>query len=621
MLACIEYKALWLKEGVFSLLLRLIKENYQPSSSPERSLTNMMHLAEGLAKNAILNKLPEQQLAWFSQQVFEHTSDEESQLRLESDANLIKIITQHGSKGLEYPIVFVPFADSYKNPSKRGNTSIQHYKYQDMAAGEPRYQLGKTKSSIDEYVKQAHAEEIRLLYVAITRAEYRCYLGMIDDVVNAKSSLHSILDTPEHVFLKPIDSNEFTQDNVQCELVNWMTQHIISKVTDKGIASPSQAEINPFDPNSSIVNVDQAPVILNINNAAEKIKPETPDFLSLDISKRSAWLISSFSNLSRFQKNNDKQYYDVAIPNQISLHAIETAGEHLTLLTPQTLSLSPQDPLSKQQTLLPEDGQAEAPNSLRFSLKKGADTGNLLHDILEQVDFNSPDWQTASSAALASYDDIEQEDVSALFDWLSSCLHTPLLPNFCMADLVVENTLREAEFYFPMPNLKVTELAKLLTQYRHHIEEKKGFDALPISMPNIPELTGMMHGFIDLIFEENGKFYVADYKSTHLGNAPEDYKAANLHENNQHHLYDLQYLLYSLALHKYLQQHLSDYAFEKHFGGVFYLYLRGMSPDYQFNKESAGVFFDKVEPKFIYSLNELFNAKPKDVQLHGALDE
>ncbi len=85
------------------------------------------------------------------------------------------------------------------------------------------------------------------------------------------------------------------------------------------------------------------------------------------------------------------------------------------------------------------------------------------------------------------------------------------------------------------------------------------------------------------------------------------------HKNNQHHLYDLQYLLYSLALHKYLKQQLSDYSFEIHFGGVFYLYLRGMSPESKIAGGSSGVFFDKVHPHYIDLLEELFSQAKEEV--------
>jgi exodeoxyribonuclease V beta subunit len=574
--ACFEFKEKWAEQGIFSLLLGLIKENYNPVNSAERSLTNMMHLAEAMAKNAVLNKLPEQQLAWLSHQIFDHVSDEEMQLRLESDANLIKIVTQHGSKGLEYPIVFVPFGNKYKDPRKRKTSTIQHFKYQDMINKKSVYQLGATHSSLEAFAKQEHAERMRLLYVAVTRAEHRCYLGLVDDVSNSESALNTALGIPSHI-LNDVKSDE----QAHAQLEGWLQTIEQSSIVDVDITPCAQSRYQQDTP------------------------VDIPDFCDATLASRSAWIISSFSNLSRFQRSDNAGYYDVAQPNQLSLHAIESPSEHRGIV------------LETDQETLPEkdtDNESNASaQSIRFQLEKGADTGNLLHDILENVDFNLPDWSEASSVALSKYHALTEEEIADLYDWLAACLRTPLSGQLSLAKLTKEKTLREAEFYFPMPNLKVRELAKVLQQYRQYVQTNKGYSALPISMLDIPKLSGMMHGFIDLIFEQDGKYYVADYKSTHLGESLKDYSVEHLHKNNQHHLYDLQYLLYSLALHKYLKQQVPDYSFESHFGGVYYLYLRGMSPSSIVNGMSTGVFFDRVDAQFIDSLEALFSSEVEEV--------
>jgi len=586
--ACFEFKEKWAQLGIFSLLLSLIKLNYAPQSAAERSLTNMMHLAEAMAKNAVLNKLPEQQLAWLSHQIFDHVADEEVQLRLESDANLIKIVTQHGSKGLEYPIVFVPFGNKYKDPRKRKTSTIQHFKYQDMQRAQSIYQLGATHASLDEYAKQDHAEKIRLMYVAVTRAEHRCYLGLVNDISNSESALNSALGLPK----ESLNSCK-SSDPAHSKAIDWMNIHVFETNLEGSVDGTLHS-------NNSAVNVDITPVMSSAYQGVTEVA--IPSVVEAKLAKRSAWIISSFSNLSRFHKSDNNSYYDVASPNQISLHAIETPSEHNVVSIDMRA-----DGLAGLSSEYASEQTSVNPFAIRYQLEKGADTGNLLHDILEQVDFYSPDWDSAAIVALSKYKALDEKQVLAIFDWLNSCLNTPLINDFCLADLQAQQTLREAEFYFPMPNLKVRQVAKVLQQYRQHLQKIKGWSALSISMADIPELSGMMHGFIDLIFEHDGKYYVGDYKSTHLGNSSSDYKIEKLHENNQQHLYDLQYLLYSLALHKYLKQQLGDYSFDTHFGGVFYLYLRGMSPEGQIDGESSGVFFDKVDPQYIELLEELFS--------------
>ena len=93
-------------------------------------------------------------------------------------------------------------------------------------------------------------------------------------------------------------------------------------------------------------------------------------------------------------------------------------------------------------------------------------------------------------------------------------------------------------------------------------------------------MTGMLKGFIDLVFYHDGKYYIADYKSNYLGDSHADYQPEALAQAMLEHRYDLQYQLYTLALHRYLRHRLPDYDYQTHFGGVYYLFLRGMAPDH-----------------------------------------
>ena len=121
-------------------------------------------------------------------------------------------------------------------------------------------------------------------------------------------------------------------------------------------------------------------------------------------------------------------------------------------------------------------------------------------------------------------------------------------------------------------------------------------------MPDRHLLKGMMHGFIDLIFERDGQFFVADYKSTYLGDQIEDYSVNAMQQNIFDNFYDLQYSLYSLALHRYLKIRLPNYQPEQHFGGVYYFYLRGMNA-----KTNAGVFYAPLSVGFFPPLDSVFN--------------
>ena len=110
-----------------------------------------------------------------------------------------------------------------------------------------------------------------------------------------------------------------------------------------------------------------------------------------------------------------------------------------------------------------------------------------------------------------------------------------------------------------------------------------------------------MKGFIDLVFEHQGRFYIADYKSNHFGREPENYQGDALKRAMLGHQYPLQYLIYSLALHRHLQLRLRGYDPALHFGGVYYLFIRGMQPDWP----QAGVYFDALSPEMLTQLDQL----------------
>jgi exodeoxyribonuclease V beta subunit len=113
----------------------------------------------------------------------------------------------------------------------------------------------------------------------------------------------------------------------------------------------------------------------------------------------------------------------------------------------------------------------------------------------------------------------------------------------------------------------------------------------------------MMKGYIDLVFEHAGRYYLADYKTNYLGATAADYLPAQLEPAMRASHYDLQYLIYSVALHRHLRNRLPDYDYARDFGGVYYLFLRGMDPAHE---AGCGIFFEQPAPSLIQALDELF---------------
>lgn len=564
---------MWLQKGCMSVLLHLLQSSYVPHGNDvERALTNYQHLAEVLEKASTTHPRPEQLLDWLNKQIHQPDSDEELTLRLESDSQLIRIITQHGSKGLEYPIVFVPFATGYKDAARNGKSLSHIFTYFDEEKGDLQLQLGQTKQAIARVRAEGEAEDMRLAYVAVTRAAHRCYMGVLPLDGNEKSALGramglgkaapgtddaitweealTALDSEEHAYVSHIDADDFQETyssfDETCESATLSVQQFtgtaseywrlysfsaLSRLTQKGLNTPNHQSELPHE------------------SSAE----------------------ASVANIPVVQTQRDEEFY-------------------------QDLSNVGYQP----------DINVVDNGMLRFTLEKGASAGNLLHDLLEHNDFSAPEWEETGSELVTRFG-LSEQDTPRLYDWLDEVLQTPLFPDLqlSLSDLPLNKTLREAEFYFPMNESRWQGLKSVLNAHRSALAKQLDADAL--TTPNLltSSLEGMMHGFIDLIFEHDGKYYVADYKSTWLGDTIQHYTPAALFENNQHHLYDLQYLIYGLALHRYLKQSLPEYKPSMHFGGVYYLYLRGMHPD---NENGEGVFFTSITENILNALDKVFSS-------------
>ncbi|MDC8830721.1 exodeoxyribonuclease V subunit beta [Alteromonas gilva] len=507
-----RWRDIWLRRGIMSLVLGLLQNHYLPTrGEAERSLTNYQHLAELLQETAKTYPQPGHLLNWLHRQVQAPEQAEEHIQRLESDARLIQIVTQHGSKGLEYPIVFVPFAGEYRDPVKFGNRQAEVLRFYDEHAGMQQMALGATPATVAQVTREGDAESMRLLYVAITRASHRCYLGTAEGKQTEQSSLGRLVRRPDF-------------DSWQQAIAHFAEQ--------------------PFTHAALIEDVK--PVDYHGNN--DEAEPLT--YLPFARKFDDNWRLYSFSALSRQAAHTQYRQREAEVPVETTLPA----------------------ELAQQQ--------------LRYQLKAGAQSGNLLHDLLEVTDFTAPDWQESGVQVAKRYG-IDASQHEALFSWLDEVLATPmaLYDNSMLQlnQLPSGDTLREAEFYFPLQQVNRAALVTILREHRLSM----GHDALSPALEGAA-IDGMMHGFIDLIFTAHGRYYVADYKSTFLGLSPEDYDPDALNHNNQQHYYDLQYLIYSVALHRFLAQRIDDYDPTQHFGGVAYFYLRGMAPGHP---PQSGVFY------------------------------
>ncbi len=202
--------------------------------------------------------------------------------------------------------------------------------------------------------------------------------------------------------------------------------------------------------------------------------------------------------------------------------------------------------------------------------------------------------QLARRLNLTITEENETEILQALAKWMQCILTTPLMAEnpLCFAQIKMQDRLNEMEFFFKITHkFNATKFNKLLANY-HHLKTE------PLELG---AFKGMMHGFIDLVFRHEGKYYLVDYKSSFLGASYKAYQNERLQEKMQSEHYDWQYLIYCVALHRYLKMRLPNYQYTQDFGGVIYPFLRGMN-----GTPSQGVYFDKPEEALIVGLEELF---------------
>jgi len=508
----------WQSRGLMSMLLDILQNHFKSTTDRlDRQLTNMLQLAEVLQKESGQHRQPDSLLHWFERAQEDINSAEENLLRLESDDALIKIITMHGAKGLEYPIVFLPFVSYYGKPVKGSSV----YRYHDRDNFDARLSFLPTSVEKTLTEEEEQAELVRLFYVATTRASKRLYCCM--------APFSSFKGSPLALSLK-------------------QEKYDIIKL-------------------SNILNVDGAANVLTVRTQDITNHTWQENLAEIDLSPAQFtghierdWWLSSFSSLTRHVGH--------------SVHTTPDRDENEEMEIPPT----------------------ELP--LRFRLTKGAEAGNLLHDALEHTDFKAPDYDALYEKSAERYSNLTKTFTRPeLEEWINDILQSPLTLGGTLSELSPDRTLKESEFYFPMAGSHIKQLAALLTQMR----------GVEYQLPDRNKLKGMMHGFIDLIFERDSKFYVADYKSTHLGETIADYSIENMQLSIHGSSYDVQYAIYSLALHRYLKLRIPNYTPEVHFGGVYYFYLRGMTKG-----SSTGVFYDPLSPNILGRLDDIFSNTPSE---------
>ena len=543
------YRETWRKQGVLAMLRRLLHDFELPQAliarpDGERVLTNVLHLSE-LLQQAAAELDGEQALI---RHLAEHLAlsgqaGEEQILRLESDEQLVKVVTIHKSKGLEYPLVFLPFICSAKPVD--GSRLPLHFH---DAAGNAQVSLKPTPELIAQADDERLAEDLRLLYVALTRARHACWLGVAD--LKRGNSNRSVLHLCALGYL--LGGGAMLAESAG--LQSWLAE--VQQGCDALQCEPVPA-------------ADAAHFYPPLNQAT-LLEPLIPG-------RRAAenWWIASYSALRIGGSLSPAEAPESALAQKLS------DDERL-------------DPEAPREVLL-SGGDIH-----RFP--RGPNPGTFLHGLLEWAGsegFKADPEAIKDAVARRCNRRGWQGWIETLSDWLQHLQDEPLRLNNGQPAVVLSELSQyqiEMEFWFASHKVDVVQMDTLVRQHTHGGAARAGAE------PSL--LNGMFKGFIDLTFEHQGRYYVADYKSNWLGTDDSAYTEQAMTASILDNRYDLQYVLYLLALHRQLKARLPGYDYDQHMGGALYLFLRGT------RAQGQGVFFTRPPRLLIESLDLMFQGKP-----------
>ncbi|GLQ51214.1 exodeoxyribonuclease V subunit beta [Dyella flava] len=547
-----KLQATWQRHGVLAMLHNLLHAFDLPARllakpNGERALTNLQHLAELLQHAAMQLDGEHALIRHLSVQVARAgdpgvETAEEQVVRLESEADLVKVITIHKSKGLQYPVVMLPFACRFQD-SPKGSIQAWHDEQ-----GQTWIDLEPDADARQRIERERLQEDLRLLYVALTRAEYACWLG-VACTVDGRSKAPML---PRSAFGYVLSGGEAIEPQTLLQQLQAL-----------------RGDAHDID-----IHLGDAPASTRQYRAREHAQA-AHGARGYHLPPPEPWWIASYSSLTH------------------------GTGETLRPAAPETAA---QDVLTEASRETVEWSATDGEQGIH-AFPRGAEPGTFLHDLLE--------WVAEVGFASATNDQVVLEQQiarrcqrrgwstwsSLLTQWLPALLHTPLnLPDGGTLVLAQIDQRRryqaELEFWFEANQVDTQRLDQLVSRYTLQ----------GAARPSLPHnrINGMLKGFIDLIVEQQGRYYVIDYKSNWLGETAAAYTPAAMREATLHARYDLQYAIYTLALHRQLRARLADYDYERHVGGVLYLYLRGV------DHAGHGVHAERLPFALIDAMDRLF---------------
>ena len=566
-----ELHSVWLRLGVLAMLRQTLYRLDLPARwladlGGERRLTNYLHLAELLQAAGAQLEGEQALIRWLATQIESPGAAGDAQIvRLESDADLVKVVTVHKSKGLEYPVVCLPFGGSFRPlDNKAAYLSLP---VQGEAGPSRELLLDYDSAQLAQADKERLREDLRLLYVALTRPRHALWMGLAP--MKRGNSKNCVNEQGAAGYLLAGDASQ--------SIAGWRSsiEALKDRCTHIHVADlpPELPLVQRYVPAQNLPELQAAPVY------------------AADFDRR--WGIGSFSSLTRAMAAPSLPVLAVAAispaEDERQMHADDAPALDLGAVA-----------------ALPMAAGARSTAAVWHRFMRGPVVGNFLHDQMEwlagegfalQVQDNPEVSEPLAARLLRRCERAGRKDQAAdVLQWLRAVVHQPLAPlGVSLAELGAQDALlAEMEFWLPAQRLSATCIDALC---RKHI-----LPGLP--RPTLPEreLHGMLMGFADLVFNHDGRYWVLDYKTNHLGVEAAAYTPDALARAMLEHRYDVQAALYLLALHRLLQSRLGDgYDPAQQLGGALYFFMRGI------DGEAGGMHVQPAPLALLQALDELLS--------------
>lgn len=572
----------------------------------ERIITNIEHLFEVISRlqhskwmgvSSLINYLHAR-----STEDEDESALDEDVIRLNTDEDMVHIITAHRSKGLQYPIVFCPYSSSGSNFEL--NNKISKYRKDDQQMIDLRM-VTKAKDIHLEttlpMVIEEIASNIRLCYVSITRSESVCFMythtgarGWSSGLLASQMDKSELIESISEKLVKPRTKN-LTADR----LAKQMAHQLMEKFTaNKATCADKINKSNPW------YQKFKQQYELRVS---ESVKPsqrlQFATFEQDEVLKNFAQ-VHSYSSIKRLKDRL------VDGSNAQIFALLDDAKDYL-----DTDDIIGEQEEGLNGALKKTEKESESMNAFT-RMPGGTELGSFYHRIMEELldkwsmqAFDYKEWVLMEAKNFG----LNEPQQFQFYHWVERMMNVPLFDDITISKLKKGQIIIEKPFFLSVKPYQVDALYELIrsnklstnmeigTQEGQQSDIKKGLLA-NLEHSNNTISAGFLKGFIDLSFEHEDIYYILDYKTNFLqGN--EAYSPDSLNEHMVRLSYDIQGHLYSLAIHKFLTAYKKNYAYQQHFGGYYYVFVRGLSAD----NHRQGIHFCRPSEQRIKEMEVILN--------------